>query len=162
MAKKKLLVIYPEKSQDQQSFYDQWSSQACRNISEIEKFLFKTRWWTRTIIHWICFNVTNCTEWKWLHWKSFVASYVEPPKEAELGSFESEKDTSFSVDWSTKTNNQTKKKRKWQKTRAEKIKLQRKKLLKVKTCWCFLLLVMWGNLMTRKSRYEHKKTVYLI
>jgi len=59
-------------------------------------------------------------------YKSLVASlYVEPPKEAEVGSFESEKETDFAVEATTtktktKTNVQTKSKRTSQETTTEK------------------------------------------
>ena len=60
-------------------------------------------------------------------YKSLVASlYVEPPKEVEVGSFESEKELDFTVDSTTairttaKTNIPTKHKRKSEKTSSEK------------------------------------------
>ena len=54
-------------------------------------------------------------------YKSFVASfYAESLKGAEVDSFESEKETDFSVDSTTKANVQTKNKRKLQETSAEK------------------------------------------
>ena len=64
-------------------------------------------------------------------YKSLVASlYVEPPKEAEVGSFENEKETDISVDSTTakvKSNVETKKKRKSQpETSTEKQNLAKK------------------------------------
>ena len=57
--------------------------------------------------------------------KSLVASfYVEPTKEAEVGSFGSEKQIDFSVDSTTETNVQ----RKEQETSAEKNKATKKKI----------------------------------
>ena len=64
-------------------------------------------------------------------YKSLVASlYVEPPKEAEVGSFENEKETDISVDSTTakvKSKVETKKKRKSQpETSTEKQNLAKK------------------------------------
>ena len=58
-------------------------------------------------------------------YKSLVASFfVEPPKEADVGSFGSEKEFNFSVDSTTKTNFQTKE----QEMSAEKNKAARKNI----------------------------------
>ena len=52
-------------------------------------------------------------------YKSLVTSlYVEPPKEAEVGNFECEKQTDFSIDSTTKTKVQTKLTKKSQETSA--------------------------------------------
>ena len=76
--------------------------------------------------------------------------YVEPTKEAEVGSFGSEKQIDFSVDSTTETNVQIKE----QETSAEKIKLQRKKLAQSKYITAFFLLLVIGrNIMTSQVRY---------
>ena len=93
-------------------------------------------------------------------YKSLVASlYVEPPKEGEVGSFESEKETDFSVDsTTTKTNVQTKNKRKSQETSTEKQNPANKQIAQCKDIRAFFApsMVKKCNDHTRKIESSKK------
>ena len=90
-------------------------------------------------------------------YKSLIASlYVEPQKEAEVGSFENEKETNISVD-STTAKVETKKKRKSQpETSTEKQNLAKKQSKDIDH---FLLQVKKTNLTTRHAKQNHQKIV---
>ena len=94
-------------------------------------------------------------------YKSLVASlYVEPPKEAKVGSLENEKETDISVDSTTakvKSKVETKKKRKSQpETSTEKQNLAKKQSKDIRS---FLLQVKKTNLTTRHAKQNHQKIV---
>ena len=88
---------------------------------------------------------------------SLVASfYVEPPKEAEVGSFESGKETDFSVDSTTKTIIQTKK-RKSPEMSAEINKPSEKKLAQIKDIWAVFATGNVEKSNDQTSKTENKK-----
>ena len=131
MVKKSLSYIYPEKSRDQQIF--------C--FPEEQSCMQKYHLWSRENSHLIQDGlVLSCIVFVSIppivvnqnlisRYKLLLASlYVKPPKQAEAGNFESEKDTNFSVDSTTKTNFQIKNNRKSQQTGAKKNKVAKIKL----------------------------------
>ena len=131
MVKKSLSYIYPEKSRDQQIF--------C--FPEEQSCMQKYHLWSRENSHLIqgglvlsyivFFSIPPIVVNQNLisRYKLLLASlYVKPPKQAEAGNFESEKDTNFSVDSTTKTNFQIKNNRKSQQTGAKKNKVAKIKL----------------------------------
>ena len=123
--KKNLSDIHPEKSRDQQIFY----------LPEEQSCMQKYHLWSTESSHLIQGGlVLSCIVFVSIpptvlnqtlisRDKLLVASlYVKPPKQAEVGGFESEKETNFSVDSTAKTNFQIKNNRKSQETGAQKDK----------------------------------------
>ena len=100
-------------------------------------------------------------------YKSLVASlYAEPPREAEVGSFESEKETDFSVDSTTtktKTNVHITNKRKSQETNTEKQNPAKKQIAQCKDIPAFFALskVKKFNDQTRKIESSKKLVIDL-
>ena len=114
MVKKKSSDIYPEKFRDQQSFFlpEELSSDKYRKSPLVQGSL------ELSCKVYVSMPPTVLNKNLISRYKSLVASlYVEPPKEAEVGSFENEQETDISVDSTTakvKSKVETKKKRKSQ------------------------------------------------